>query len=150
MFLKHLIMKKTLLIALAGMMLFAFTQCGGGGSKEFKDNKALLDKMEKAVKDANSCDEMESSLFSIAMEAFGNDYNYTDDEKMTENEETELEKLSKKLDDLYTKKAKDLGCDEEKYDSDSDWDDFDDVLDDFDDVLDDAKEELEDAFESLF
>ena len=36
-------MKKTLIIALAGMMLFAFTQCGGGGSskgsKEFQDNK---------------------------------------------------------------------------------------------------------------
>ena len=49
-------MKKTLMIALAGMMLFAFTQCGGNkGSKEFQDSKALLEKL--------------SEIFEKAMEA---------------------------------------------------------------------------------
>ena len=59
-------MKKTLLIALAGMMLFAFTQCGGKGtpkgSKEFQDNMELYNRIEKTVKDAKTCDELQEAV----------------------------------------------------------------------------------------
>lgn len=36
-------MKKTFMIALAGLMLFAFTQCGDGGNSK-KDGKAKTEK----------------------------------------------------------------------------------------------------------
>ena len=63
-------MKKTLMIALAGMMLFAFTQCGGKvakGSKEYQDNMELYNKLEKSIKDAkNSCRQL-ISFFSLSL-----------------------------------------------------------------------------------
>ena len=59
-------MKKTLMIALAGMMLFAFTQCGGNkGSKEFEDNKAMFEKLEKAINDSQTCDELEDAALTF-------------------------------------------------------------------------------------
>ena len=59
-------MKKTLMIALAGMMLFAFTQCGGNkGSKEFQDSKALIEKLEKAINDSKTCEELENAALTI-------------------------------------------------------------------------------------
>ena len=60
-------MKKTLMIALAGMMLFAFTQCGGSSkeSKEFQDSKEMSEQFEKAIHDAQTCDELQNSVLEI-------------------------------------------------------------------------------------
>ena len=87
-------MKKTLIIALAGMMLFAFTQCGGSskGSKEFQDSKELLNKLETAVKDAKTCDELKDAALGLLFGSFATP-TYTDEEKMTESEKAEIEKL---------------------------------------------------------
>ena len=107
-------MKKTLIIALAGMMLFAFTQCGGNkGSKEFQDSKALIEKLEKAVNESQTCEELESAaltvLFSgIAMEE------YAEKDKMTETEKAELEKLGENLEKVIEAKVAKLGCDNEE------------------------------------
>ena len=107
-------MKKTLIIALAGMMLFAFTQCGGNkGSKEFQDSKALIEKLEKAVNESQTCEELESAaltvLFSgIAMEE------YAEKDKMTETEKAELEKLGENLEKVMEAKVAKLGCDNEE------------------------------------
>ena len=55
-------MKKTLMIALAGMMLFAFTQCGSndsnkkGDNKDSKDNKEVNNDGQDAAKSDNSAD----------------------------------------------------------------------------------------------
>ena len=125
-------MKKTLLIALAGIMLLAFTQCGSE-SKEFKDSMALMEKMQKAIKEAGSCDDMQAAIFNIAMDAYYNEYYYADDEKLTSDEEAKLEELSKKLDELYTQKAKELGCEDEESSDDSSWEDLEDSLYDLSD-----------------
>ena len=107
-------MKKTLIIALAGMMLFAFTQCGGNkGSKEFQDSKALIEKLEKAVNESQTCEELESAaltvLFSgVAMEE------YAEKDKMTETEKAELEKLGENLEKVMEAKVAKLGCDNEE------------------------------------
>ena len=107
-------MKKTLIIALAGMMLFAFTQCGGNkGSKEFQDSKALIEKLEKAVNESQTCEELENAaltvLFSgIAMEE------YAEKDKMTETEKAELEKLGENLEKVMEAKVAKLGCDNEE------------------------------------
>ena len=107
-------MKKTLIIALAGMMLFAFTQCGDNkGSKEFQDSKALIEKLEKAVNESQTCEELENAaltvLFSgIAMEE------YAEKDKMTETEKAELEKLGENLEKVMEAKVAKLGCDNEE------------------------------------
>lgn len=108
-------MKKTLLIALAGMMLFAFTQCGGGtkkGSKEFQDNMELYNKIEKSVKDAKTCEELQEAVLGMLVIGMANNKTYTDEEKMTEAEKAELDKLGAKLKKVMEDSATKLGCDE--------------------------------------
>jgi len=90
-------MKKTLFIALAGMMLFAFTQCGGngGGSKEFQDSKKAIDEMTKIIKNAKTCEDL-GKLYDIEKEM--SKKKYDENEKMTNEEKTEFLKLTG---DLY-------------------------------------------------
>ena len=107
-------MKKTLIIGLAGMMLFAFTQCGGNkGSKEFQDSKALIEKFEKAIKDAQTCDELQGATFYYALEFLIMD-DYAEEDKMTKYEHAKFAILSKKLLKLKEAKAAELGCEDEE------------------------------------
>ena len=111
-------MKKTLLIALAGMMLFAFTQCGGGsakGSKEYQDTMELYKKIEETVKNAKTCDELGDAVLTMLFIGLANDTDYADDEKMTEAEETKLKKLGEQFQELIEKKAEKLGCEKEDF-----------------------------------
>ncbi len=106
-------MKKTLMIALAGMMLFAFTQCGGNkGSKEFQDNKALFEKLEKAINDSQTCDELEDAALNILFSSLAVE-EYAEEDKMTEAEQAEIEKLGEKLEKVMEAKVAKLGCEEE-------------------------------------
>lgn len=140
--LKLNIMKKVLLFALAGIMMLAFTQCGGSkGSKEFQDNKELMTNLEKAVKQAKTCDELQTAVFTVAMSALANaDKEYADNEKMTDKEKETVEKLGKEIEDLMTKKGEELGC----KDDDSLFGDFEDDVEDF---TEDVEEFVEDAVE---
>ncbi len=116
-------MKKTLIIALAGIMMFAFTQCGGGGntnsgskiakgSKEYQDNLELYQKIEKSVKDAKTCDELGEAIMSVLLMGLANDKEYAENEKMTEAEQAELEKLGDSFQELFEKQSEKLGCEE--------------------------------------
>ena len=110
-------MKKTLLIALAGMMLFAFTQCGNKGakgSKEFQDNKELFENLEKAITESKTCDELQEAALAVVFMGLAIDKNYPDDEKMTESEKAEIEKLGSKIEELMNEQVEKLGCDEEE------------------------------------
>ena len=108
-------MKKTFMIALAGLMLFAFSQCGGG-SKEFQDSKKMINDIEKAINKANSCDELSSAMMGVLMSAMADKKEYAENEKMTKEEEAKLEELGKNLDKVMEEKAKKLGCDEDDFD----------------------------------
>ena len=115
-------MKKTLIIALAGMMMFAFTQCGGNGketksvkaTKQFTEMKEAFDAVEKMIKDTKNCEELQEAAFSVALGALavelGGD-EYTAEEKMTEKEKEQFNKIIEDLSDKAQKKAKQLGCD---------------------------------------
>ena len=115
-------MKKTLIIALAGMMLFAFTQCGGNGketktvkaSKQFTEMKEAFDEVEKMIKDTKDCEELKEAAFAVALGALavelGGD-EYTAEDKMTEKEKEQFNKIIEDLSDKAQKKAKQLGCD---------------------------------------
>ncbi len=115
-------MKKTLIIALAGMMLFAFTQCGGGngggskatkGSKEYQDNMELFNKLEKAITDTKTCDELQEAALGVLLVGLANTQTYSDEEKMTETEKAEIDKLGEKVEEVLEKQAKKLGCDDD-------------------------------------
>ena len=115
-------MKKTLIIALAGMMLFAFTQCGGNGngneaktvkgSLEYKDSKKMLQEFEKLVKDANTCDELQEAAIGLLFSGLASN-EYAEEEKMTEEEEKKLDEYMDEIGNVIEKKSKELGCDEE-------------------------------------
>jgi len=104
-------MKKLLFIAIAGMMLFAFTQCGGNkGSKEYQDGKEIYEKVEKSMKAANTCEELEKAVNDMIDMALATGQKYAEEEKATEEEEAELNQLGDKLRDLYREKSEKLGC----------------------------------------
>ena len=113
-------MKKTLIIALAGMMLFAFTQCGGGGGKEdtkgtkqYTETMAAFEELEKMVNDASTCEELEEAGLAVAFGglaiAFGDD-EYAEGEKLTEKEQKKLTDYLEKLSKDVEKKTEKLGC----------------------------------------
>ena len=104
-------MKKLLFIAIAGMMLFAFTQCGGNkGSKEYQDGKEIYEKVEKSMKAANTCEELEKAVNDMIEMALATGQKYAEEEKATEEEEAELNQFGDKLRDLYKEKSEKLGC----------------------------------------
>lgn len=112
-------MKKTFIIALAGMMLFAFTQCGGGGSvsgsKEYQDQMEMYKKMEKSIQSAKTCDELGEVLLSTLFMGLADNKTYADNEKMTEEEKAKLEKYEESFEEIFKKQAEKLGCEEDDF-----------------------------------
>ena len=89
-------MKKSLLVALVGILFFALTSCGDStkanqDSKEFAAAKAYIEKYDKAFQDAQSCDELENIMVQMEEEAYAIDSeNFAEDERITEAEEEAL------------------------------------------------------------
>ena len=115
-------MKKTLIIALAGMMLIAFTQCGGNGggkvakgSQQFQDNMEKYKKVEEAIDNAKTCEELGETLFGMLFMSMAEDKDYAEEDRMTEAEKAELEKYGEKFEELFHKKADKLGCEEDDF-----------------------------------
>ena len=110
-------MKKTLIIALAGIMMFAFTQCGGGvsGSKEYQDNMKMYKEVEKTIKNAKTCDELSDAIMSMLFIGLADNNEYADNEKMTEAEKAELDKYGESFEELFKKQADKLGCEEDDF-----------------------------------
>ena len=123
-------MKKILIIALAGMLLLAFTQCGGNknengkgdktetksakATKQFTEMKEAFDEVEKMIKDTKDCEELKEAAFAVALGALavelGGD-EYAAEEKMTEKEKEQFNKIIEDLGDKAKKRAEQLGCD---------------------------------------
>lgn len=109
-------MKKTLIIALAGIMLFAFTQCGGAsGSKEYQDTMKKYKEVEKNIKNAKTCDELSDALMSMLFMGLADKNEYAENEKMTEAEKAELDKYGKGFEELFKKQADKLGCEDKDF-----------------------------------
>jgi hypothetical protein len=137
-------MKKTLIIALAGMMMFAFTQCGGNGkdnetknetaveetktvnetpsstgTKQFNDMKAGFEEIEKAINNATTCDEIEQVAMALVLSniaiGLGGGDQYADGEKMTEKEQEKFQEMTEDLLKKAEKKAAELGCEKKEY-----------------------------------
>ena len=113
-------MKKSLLVALVGILFFALTSCGDStkanqDSKEFAAAKAYIEKYDKAFQDAQSCDELENIMVQMEEEAYAIDSeNFAEDERITEAEEEALKDLVMGWLETIQKKVNELGCDEEE------------------------------------
>ena len=106
-------MKKTLLVILAGLLLFSFTQCSTlKASKEYKDFSNLLKQTENAINEASDCDELESTVLNLAIGVMAMD-EYTGKDKMSDKEEAKLMKYTDKVQLLYDNKAAAFGCEDE-------------------------------------
>lgn len=104
-------MKKLLFIALSGMMLLAFTQCGGNkGSKEYQDGMEIFKQMEKSIKAANTCDDLDQAVKNMMEQALALEKEYTEGDKATKEEEEELNKMGDELRNLLNEKSEELGC----------------------------------------
>ena len=107
-------MKKSLLIALVGIVLFALTSCGGSsskGTKEFKDAKALVEKFDKQVSNAKTCDELQTIVENMTEEAEAmEDITYAEAEQLTPEEEEILNELVTKMTENFVSKTLELEC----------------------------------------
>lgn len=94
-----------------GVMIYLFLP---KGSKEYRDAKAIIEKSEKAVKDARTCDELYDVLKELASFFAPLDTkdkkDYKEEERMTIDEKEKIEKLSKELGNLFEEKFKELKC----------------------------------------
>ena len=111
-------MKKLIVTVLSGIMLMGFVSCGGGGSKEFKDTKAILDKYEKAVDNAKTCEEVNAAnkayykdidQFRKTPKYSGKDQvAYDEKDMMTKEEHDNYTNLWLQVDKKYSAKKKEL------------------------------------------
>lgn len=111
-------MKKSFLIALVGILFFALTSCGdstksNGESKEFAEAKAFIQKYNKAFDEAQSCEGLDELVEKMEDEAWNlNSDNYEEADRITDAEETELQKLALSWIETISKKVEELGCEE--------------------------------------
>lgn len=86
----------------------------GPHTKQYRDLKEILDKYEREVKGATSCEdiyEAENSFSSsVLLMTFDSDYDYDEADLMTDEEAQELEKLYNRIDDLKAQKEEQYGC----------------------------------------
>lgn len=139
-------MKKTLLIAFAGVMMFAFTQCGPKdsngsknrqndseenaeeaeeveGSQEYVDFMKAAKEYESQLKKARCCEDLVEAEKALERsnwfrKTINNSY---EEEKMTSREQDKFERRADEIEELLDELIKEYGCEEE-----SDWDDDDD------------------------
>ena len=130
-------MKKTLIIALAGLMMFAFTQCGGNGkekenkneqaveetstvtgTKQYTDLMSAYDELGKTLKNVTTCEELEEVAMALVLGSLAMDLGssqYSADDKMTEKEQEKMKETIEKLLKDAEKKAEKLGCEKKEY-----------------------------------
>ena len=99
-------MKKTLLIALAGLMLIAFTQCG---SKDYRTMKKFAKTYKSELKKAKTCEDldkidekMEEKVEELVLK------NNLDIKKLSEKEQKKLRDLDKEIEEISKEKEKEL------------------------------------------
>lgn len=109
-------MKRLIVMVLSGIMFTGLLSCGNAGSKEFKETKAILDKYEKAIDKAKSCEELKAAYnaYYDNIETFRKTPKYsgkdqlTFDEKdmMTEEERNNYTNLWEQVDKKHSEKKK--------------------------------------------
>lgn len=103
-------MKKILLIVLAGMMMLVFTQCGSnGGTKQYRDTKAFLERVTELLNNAETCDDLDE-LTDETRDQF--DAVYEKKDKLSKEEEDIIDQMLDNLRNLVYEKAMELCYDD--------------------------------------
>ena len=107
-------MKKVLLIAVISTIMLGFAACGGGSngySKAFNASKKVIDKVEKNIKKATTCDDLDLAAFGLLgmLGVEGID-------TMSEAEQEELSKLNDDLTKLMEQRRAELNCKDDFFD----------------------------------
>ena len=86
----------------------------GPHTKQYRDLKEILDRYERDLKGATSCEdigEAEDSFYSsLLIMQFDSDYDYDESDLMTEEESQELEEQGNRIDALIAQKMEQYGC----------------------------------------
>jgi hypothetical protein len=111
-------MKKLIVTVLSGIMLMGFVSCGEKGSKEFNETKAILEKYDKAIDNAKTCEEVKEAheAYYKEVEEFRktpkypgkNQLNYDGKDRMTDEEVDNYSKFWVQVDKKYLEKKKEL------------------------------------------
>ena len=110
-------MKKTMFIALVGMMAFTFAQCDNSkkheGSKEYRDAYNLLKEFEIAINKANNCDELTDNMLIFMQKTTALSKTDYKGDTLTKTESEQLTKISERLVNAANKKYEMFGCEDE-------------------------------------
>ncbi len=102
-------MKKTLLIAMVGIVLMAFTSCTPKSTKQFNESKATLEQLQQQVEAVTTCEELQ--LATDGVNGLTNStVVYADNEKMTAEEQATFTQMLDSLNVKMQAKFAELGC----------------------------------------
>ena len=83
-------------------------------TKQYRDIKEVLDRYERDIKGATSCEDLseaEDSFYSsLLIMQFDDEYDYEESELMTDEESLELEEQGSRIDNLIAQKMEQFGC----------------------------------------
>lgn len=93
-------------------------QNAGPHTKQYRDIKEVLDRYERNINAATSCEDLgeaEDSFYSsLLIMQFDDAYDYEESDLMTDEESQEIDEQSKRIDALLAQKTKQLGCQNEE------------------------------------
>ena len=88
-------------------------------TKEYQDMKKCLDNFEQALKGVSSCEDLEMASYDFVEALYSYaDVEYEDDEKITEEEEQELNDQLERIRNNYINLQEQMGCETEEEESD--------------------------------
>ena len=102
---------KKLSLVLFAMIALLFASCGPSGTQEYKDAKKLLDKFEKAIDKAKTCEDLEAAFDKFEEEELLADKDYDKKQSMTDEEDDEISDLANRIEKKFDKKEEKL-CDD--------------------------------------
>ena len=102
-------MKKTLIYALVALFMVAFASCDKKETKQFLDQKDIIKEIETLIDEAETCDDLSYAAFGFLALAV-DDTEYAEDEKITSDEEQEIEKLLEELSKKMEEKSLTMDC----------------------------------------
>ena len=102
-------MKRTLIFALVALVMVVFASCGKKETKQFQAQKEAIKEIEALIDKADNCDDLTYAAFGFW--TLTSDVNeYAENEKMTADEEKQIEKMVEDLTNKMEEKSQQMDC----------------------------------------
>ena len=89
--------------------MVAFASCDKKETKQFLDQKDIIKEIETLIDEAETCDDLSYAAFGFLALAV-DDTEYAEDEKITSDEEQEIEKMLEELSKKMEEKSQTMDC----------------------------------------